>query len=307
MFGLKLKPCGLTNLVGTIVFGKLSAINRFVDSLPVAVCSGIANSFLPFRHGELITIFGARIKPTLDELSALWLSCSWICDALAVRQGDSSFSVPMLLGLMYPGSATMGQRPWFSYLGSAAQLTKHTPEWSGSEELICGSVTQIKDTTSSGTRLLEAGHICFNQYDVWLQLMNTWVSLISEFSPPQKLEYKQLLIVTHSLEDAPSGLARNFIRLLTWFNTRFNGERLSNLKWLQPLMVCQTPDAQSHIVSGSLSGLGSTCFATLGQAGSTKDLRPRSGQRGGSSNDLIQRSLVHSQLFTSATGISGLS
>ncbi|GJV38198.1 dihydropyrimidine dehydrogenase (NADP(+)), chloroplastic [Tanacetum coccineum] len=40
------------------------------------------------RHGELITIFGA-VKPSLDELLALWLS--WICDALAVRQGDSSF------------------------------------------------------------------------------------------------------------------------------------------------------------------------------------------------------------------------
>ncbi|GKE66424.1 hypothetical protein Tco_1520585, partial [Tanacetum coccineum] len=56
----------------------------------VAVCSGIANSFLRFRHGEVITIFGA-VRPTLDELSALWLSCSWICDALALRQGDSSF------------------------------------------------------------------------------------------------------------------------------------------------------------------------------------------------------------------------
>ncbi|GKB20208.1 hypothetical protein Tco_0854131 [Tanacetum coccineum] len=57
----------------------------------VVVCSGLANSFLPFRHGELITIFGAVVKPTLDELSALWLSCSWIYNALAVRQGDSSF------------------------------------------------------------------------------------------------------------------------------------------------------------------------------------------------------------------------
>ncbi|GKA74867.1 hypothetical protein Tco_0781245 [Tanacetum coccineum] len=75
MFGLKLKPYGLTNLVGIIVFGKLSAINGFVDSLPVAVCSRIANSFLLLRHGELITIFGAVVKPTLDELSALWLSC----------------------------------------------------------------------------------------------------------------------------------------------------------------------------------------------------------------------------------------
>nr|GEZ97023.1 hypothetical protein [Tanacetum cinerariifolium] len=82
MFGLKLKPCGLTNLVGTIVFGKLSAINDgFVDSLPVAVCSKIANSFLLFTHGELITIFGAVVKPSLDKLSAL----SWIYDALAVR------------------------------------------------------------------------------------------------------------------------------------------------------------------------------------------------------------------------------
>ncbi|GJY89987.1 hypothetical protein Tco_0505183 [Tanacetum coccineum] len=51
-------------------------------------------------HGELITIFGAVVKLTLGELSALWLSCSWICDALAVRQGDSSSSVPMLLGLV---------------------------------------------------------------------------------------------------------------------------------------------------------------------------------------------------------------
>ncbi|GJV84430.1 hypothetical protein Tco_1524328 [Tanacetum coccineum] len=91
MFGLKLKSCGLTKLVGIIVFGKLSAIKGFFDSLPIAVCSGIANSFLLFRHCELITIFGAVVKPSLDELSALWLSCSWICDALAVRQGDSSF------------------------------------------------------------------------------------------------------------------------------------------------------------------------------------------------------------------------
>ncbi|GJR20140.1 putative reverse transcriptase domain-containing protein, partial [Tanacetum coccineum] len=51
----------------------------FVDSLPVAVCSGIANFFLPFRHGELITIFGAVVKQSLDELR----SCSRICDALA--------------------------------------------------------------------------------------------------------------------------------------------------------------------------------------------------------------------------------
>ncbi|GKA00301.1 hypothetical protein Tco_0672851 [Tanacetum coccineum] len=42
------------------------------------------------RHGELITIFGAVVKPTLDELSALWLSCSWICDALAVRISQKS-------------------------------------------------------------------------------------------------------------------------------------------------------------------------------------------------------------------------
>ncbi|GJS19616.1 hypothetical protein Tco_0448248 [Tanacetum coccineum] len=51
------------------------------------------------RHGELITIFGAVVKLTLGELLALWLSCSWIYDALAVRHGDSSSSVPMLLGL----------------------------------------------------------------------------------------------------------------------------------------------------------------------------------------------------------------
>ncbi|GJS75066.1 hypothetical protein Tco_0724947 [Tanacetum coccineum] len=37
------------------------------------------------RHGELITIFGAVVKPTLDELLALWLSYSWIYDALAIR------------------------------------------------------------------------------------------------------------------------------------------------------------------------------------------------------------------------------
>ncbi|GKD13740.1 hypothetical protein Tco_1198147 [Tanacetum coccineum] len=36
-------------------------------------------------HGELITIFGAVVKPTLDELLALWLSYSWIYDALAIR------------------------------------------------------------------------------------------------------------------------------------------------------------------------------------------------------------------------------
>ncbi|GKD14026.1 hypothetical protein Tco_1198433 [Tanacetum coccineum] len=90
MFGLKLKSCGLTKLVGIIVFGKLSAINGFFDSLPIAVCSIIANSFLLFRHGELITIFGAVVKPLLDELSALWLSCSWICDALARVIGSAS-------------------------------------------------------------------------------------------------------------------------------------------------------------------------------------------------------------------------
>ncbi|GJZ55081.1 hypothetical protein Tco_0610274 [Tanacetum coccineum] len=83
MFRLKLKPCGLTNLVSTIVFGKLSAINGFVDSLPVAVCSRIANSIFLFRHGKLITIFVVVVKPTLSELSALWVSCSQICDALA--------------------------------------------------------------------------------------------------------------------------------------------------------------------------------------------------------------------------------
>nr|GEU87352.1 reverse transcriptase domain-containing protein [Tanacetum cinerariifolium] len=70
MFGLKLKPCGLTNLVGIIVFGKLLAINGFVDSLPVVVCSRIANSFLSFGHCELITIFGVVVKLTLGELSA---------------------------------------------------------------------------------------------------------------------------------------------------------------------------------------------------------------------------------------------
>nr|GEU54499.1 RNA-directed DNA polymerase, eukaryota [Tanacetum cinerariifolium] len=52
------------------VFGKQSAINGFIDSLRVAACSGIANSFLSYRHGELITIFGAVVKPTLGELSA---------------------------------------------------------------------------------------------------------------------------------------------------------------------------------------------------------------------------------------------
>ncbi|GJS13197.1 hypothetical protein Tco_0407669 [Tanacetum coccineum] len=154
MFGLKLKPCGLTNLVGTIVFGKLSAINGFVDSLPVAVCSRIANSFLPFRHGELITIFGAVVKPSLDELSALWLSYSWICDALAVRQGDSSFSVLMLLGLVkalslqtlrnsFPfDSYTMGQRPWvrghgLATLGWFSQLLS---QWVGFRD---GNQTQL--------------------------------------------------------------------------------------------------------------------------------------------------------------------
>nr|GEU95952.1 hypothetical protein [Tanacetum cinerariifolium] len=37
----------------------------------LAVCSGIASSFLSFTHGELITIFGAVVRPTLGELSAI--------------------------------------------------------------------------------------------------------------------------------------------------------------------------------------------------------------------------------------------
>ncbi|GJW08323.1 hypothetical protein Tco_1570746 [Tanacetum coccineum] len=40
----------IASILSTIVFGKLSAINGFVDSLPVVVYSGIANSFLLFRH-----------------------------------------------------------------------------------------------------------------------------------------------------------------------------------------------------------------------------------------------------------------
>ncbi|GJR79019.1 CBL-interacting serine/threonine-protein kinase 9 isoform X2 [Tanacetum coccineum] len=36
----------------------------------LAVCSGIANSFLSFRHSELITIFCAMVRPTLGELLA---------------------------------------------------------------------------------------------------------------------------------------------------------------------------------------------------------------------------------------------
>ncbi|GKC89004.1 hypothetical protein Tco_1149653, partial [Tanacetum coccineum] len=54
-----------------------------------AICSGIVNSFLSFRHSELFAIFGVVVRPTLAELSALWLSCSWICDALA-RSGNLS-------------------------------------------------------------------------------------------------------------------------------------------------------------------------------------------------------------------------
>ncbi|GJY31775.1 hypothetical protein Tco_0415270, partial [Tanacetum coccineum] len=118
MFGLKLKSCGLTNLVGIIVFGKLSAINGFVDSLPVAVCSGIANSFLPFRHGELITIFGAVVKLSLDELSALWLSCSRICDALAVHiRGHSHLVFRGLVSSASLVSWFIGQRCLVSVFG----------------------------------------------------------------------------------------------------------------------------------------------------------------------------------------------
>nr|GEX40994.1 ribonuclease H-like domain-containing protein [Tanacetum cinerariifolium] len=66
------------------------------------------------RHGELITIFGAVVKPSLDELSALWLSYSWICDALASHAqrskrlahqgGSTTFGSDVVLGAQQFGS-----------------------------------------------------------------------------------------------------------------------------------------------------------------------------------------------------------
>nr|GEX04132.1 hypothetical protein [Tanacetum cinerariifolium] len=64
---------------------------RIAQRLDLVWCLTMGEGYVGLVHGELITIFGAVVKLTLDELSALWLSCSWICDALAVRQGDSSF------------------------------------------------------------------------------------------------------------------------------------------------------------------------------------------------------------------------
>nr|GEX82284.1 hypothetical protein [Tanacetum cinerariifolium] len=66
-------------------------VKRWVKDMRVWVSVGIWISSnvgcdCGIRHGELITIFSVVVKVTLDELSALWLSCSWICDALAVRQ-----------------------------------------------------------------------------------------------------------------------------------------------------------------------------------------------------------------------------
>nr|GEW42542.1 hypothetical protein [Tanacetum cinerariifolium] len=67
------------------------------DQLPNIVVKPMNKQFNAFntlesrRHGELITIFGVVVKPTLVELLALWLSCSWIYAALAIRQEDSSF------------------------------------------------------------------------------------------------------------------------------------------------------------------------------------------------------------------------
>ncbi|GKE33400.1 hypothetical protein Tco_1452722, partial [Tanacetum coccineum] len=65
-------------------------------------------------HGDMIIIFGAVVKSSL-KLSALWLSCSWIYDALAVRQGDSAFfsgsDVQRVLRFCKSssGSSTVGQ------------------------------------------------------------------------------------------------------------------------------------------------------------------------------------------------------
>ncbi|GJX81767.1 putative reverse transcriptase domain-containing protein, partial [Tanacetum coccineum] len=56
----------------------------------ILVLSSLAEVRL--RHGELITIFGA-VKLSLDESSTLWLSYSWICDALAMRSAGGVQSV----------------------------------------------------------------------------------------------------------------------------------------------------------------------------------------------------------------------
>nr|GEU97524.1 hypothetical protein [Tanacetum cinerariifolium] len=71
-------PCETVKSVGS------KKMTRSIRKDSSFVCSGIANSLLLFRHSKLITIFGAVVKPSLDERSTLWLSCSWICDALAL-------------------------------------------------------------------------------------------------------------------------------------------------------------------------------------------------------------------------------
>ncbi|GJX86863.1 hypothetical protein Tco_0337637 [Tanacetum coccineum] len=76
------------------------------------------------KHGELITIFGAVVKPTLDELSALWLSCSWIYDALAVSYSASEICTADddSKGLRVTSSADQVQLPVTQRPGSAAEV-----------------------------------------------------------------------------------------------------------------------------------------------------------------------------------------
>ncbi|GKB18544.1 integrase, catalytic region, zinc finger, CCHC-type containing protein [Tanacetum coccineum] len=56
---------------------------------------------LILRHGDMIIIFGAVVKSSL-ELSTLWLSCSWICDALAVSESSSGSSTVVQWVRLHP-------------------------------------------------------------------------------------------------------------------------------------------------------------------------------------------------------------
>nr|GEX22742.1 hypothetical protein [Tanacetum cinerariifolium] len=63
-------PLMADSLPKTIMPTKLVKPQGFNLSPNIVVCSGIANYFLSFRHGEMITIFGAVVKLALSELSA---------------------------------------------------------------------------------------------------------------------------------------------------------------------------------------------------------------------------------------------
>ncbi|GKA42905.1 ribonuclease H-like domain-containing protein, partial [Tanacetum coccineum] len=72
----------------------------------ILVLSSLAEVRL--RHGELITIFGA-VKPSLDERLTLWLSCSRICDALAVQR-SAKVQIQLPQGSIPSGNQFLLQR-----------------------------------------------------------------------------------------------------------------------------------------------------------------------------------------------------